>query len=174
MRRLLTLAGRAHDGLTDLGVQGAKVCVAAILILYCWEVFGRYVLGMGTWWANEFVPYTVCAATFLMMPAITRSKGHVAIVVLENILPPRLAIHGRVLVPALSLIVCSVIGWITLQEDIRQVAEDVTLLRVTQTPKIYVSLWITYGFCSSALYFLRMLGSIGESAGASSAEVETL
>jgi hypothetical protein len=54
------------------------------------------------------------------------------------------------------------------------VAQDVSLLRVRQTPKIYVSVWITYGFCSSALYFLRMLATIRESSAAPAAEVETL
>lgn len=174
MRGLLTLAGRLHDGLTDLGVQAAKLCIAAILVLYCWEVFGRYVLGIGTWWANEYVPYAVCVTTFLMMPAVTRGKGHVAIGVLENMLPPRFALHGRVLILALSLLVCAVIAWIALKENIRQVAQDVSLLRVTQTPKIYVSMWITYGFSSSAVCFLRMLASIRESAAASAAEVDTL
>jgi TRAP-type C4-dicarboxylate transport system permease small subunit len=152
----------------------AKVCIATIFGLYCFEVFGRYVLGMGTWLANEYVPYAVCAATFLMMPAVTRGKGHVAIGVLENLIPARFALHGKALVLVISLVVCSVIAWIALMENFRQVAQDVNLLRVRQTPKIYVSVWITYGFTSSAVYFLRMLTAIREFPTPSAGEIETL
>jgi C4-dicarboxylate transporter, DctQ subunit len=174
MKRMPALLGRLHDALTDLGVQVAKICIALILILYCWEVFGRYVLNLGTWWANEYVPYTVCVATFLMMPAITRANGHVAIGAMENFLPARFAIHGRALILVISLVVCSVIAWIALQENLRQVAQDITLMRVRQTPKIYVSAWITYGFVSSALYFLRMLATLRGQGPGLAAEVETL
>jgi C4-dicarboxylate transporter, DctQ subunit len=174
VRSLLTLLARLHDGLTELGVQAAKLCIAAMLVLYCWEVFSRYLLGTGTWWSNEYVPYLVCAATFLMMPAITRNNGHVSMSVLENILPPRFALHGRALILVLSLVVCCVISWILLKENIRQVVQDISLLRVRQTPKVYVSVWITYGFVSSAFYLLRKLVAIRDSAVAPAAEVETL
>ena len=30
-------------------------------------------------------------------------------------------------------------------------------MKVKPIPKIYISAWITYGFASSAIYFLRML-----------------
>lgn len=160
MRLVLALLERVHDGLTDLGIQLAKACIAVILALYCWEVFGRYILGIGTWWANEFVPYAVCAATFLMMPVVTRAKGHVAIGALEYFIPARFSIHARAVVLVISLVVCTVIAWILVKENIRQVAQDINLLRVRTTPKIYVSIWITYGFISSALYFLRMLLSV--------------
>lgn len=159
MRRLLGLLGSVHDWLTDLGIQVAKACIAVVLALYCWEVFGRYILGIGTWWANEFVPYAVCAATFLMMPVVTRAKGHVAIGALEHFIPARFSVHARALVLVISLVVCTVIAWILVKENIRQVVQDINLLRVRTTPKIYVSIWITYGFVSSALYFLRMLAS---------------
>lgn len=166
--------GRAHDGLTDLGIQIAKACIAVVLVLYCWEVFGRYILGVGTWWANEFVPYAVCAATFLMMPVVTRAKGHVSIGALEHILPERYAVHARAMILVISLVVCTVIAWILVKENIRQVAQDINLLRVRTTPKIYVSIWITYGFASSAIYFLRLLVGIRHAEEPAAKELGTL
>jgi C4-dicarboxylate transporter DctQ subunit len=174
VRAVLALIGRMHDGITDLGIQIAKACIAVVLALYCWEVFGRYILGIGTWWANEFVPYAVCAATFLMMPVVTRAKGHVAIGALEHFIPARFSVHARVMILVISLVVCSVIAWILVKENIRQVAQDINLLRVRTTPKIYVSIWITYGFISSALYFLRMLASIHHTEEPVASEVGTL
>lgn len=171
---MLQPLGRAHDGMTDLGVQAAKACIAVVLVLYCWEVFGRYILGIGTWWANEFVPYAVCAATFLMMPAVTRAKGHVAIGALEHMIPSRFSLHARVLILVISLVVCTVIAWVLMKENIRQVTQDINLLRVRTTPKIYVSIWITYGFVSSGLYFLRMLMNVRRPEEPAANELETL
>lgn len=163
-RRWLQLLGALHDWLTDLGVQCAKIGVFAILMLYLWEVFSRYFLGASNWWATEYVPYLMCAATFLMAPAITRDRGHVAMDALSTVVPVRFARHRQALILIICVATGALLTWISLNESIRQVVQDVGLLRGTLTPKVYVSAWIVYGFASSTLYFLRMLFSIDANA----------
>ena len=57
----------------------------------------------------------------------------------------------------LCFVVCTLGFWINLDENLRQIAKDVHLMKVKPIPKYWISVFITYGFGMSALHFLRML-----------------
>ncbi len=157
MNRIPRLLCRLHDRLTGLGFELSKLCLGVILFAYCYEVAARYFFGAPTWWANEAVSYSLCIGAFLMLPHVTREKGHVAVTVILETLPPR---HARPLywfIYLAGFLVCAAATWISFDENVRQVVKDVHLMKVRPVPKIWISAWITYGFGSSALYFLRML-----------------
>jgi C4-dicarboxylate transporter DctQ subunit len=153
----LKLLARLHDGITDVGFQLSKLCLGIIVFAYCFEVVSRYFFNAPTWWADEAVSYALCIGIFLMMPYVTRGKGHVAVTLVLEVLPPR---ETRILtwvIYLLGFLACAAATWINLDENIRQVVKDVQLMRVKPLPKWWISVWITYGFASSALYFLRFL-----------------
>jgi TRAP-type C4-dicarboxylate transport system permease small subunit len=83
-------------------------------------------------------------------------------VIVEMMPPERTAWVARIL-NVCAFLTCAVATWISLDENIRQVVQDVHLMKVRPIPQIYISAWITYGIGSSAIYFLRM--ACGRSAG---------
>ena len=157
MGEALSQLRRFHDGLTKLGFELSKLCLGIILFAYCYEVAARYFFNAPTWWANEAVSYSLCIGAFLMLPYVTKEKGHVAVTVILEIMPPKRARWLNWFIYLAGFLVCVAATWISLEENIRQIVKDVHLMKVKPVPKIWISAWITYGFGSSALYFLRML-----------------
>ena len=89
--RLLNGLTRAHDALTDVSFQFAKLCLGIIVCAYCYEVASRYFFNAPTWWADEAVSYSLCIGCFTMMPYVTREKGHVAVTLIVDMLAPKYA-----------------------------------------------------------------------------------
>lgn len=148
---------RAHDGLTDVSFQFSKLCLGIIVFAYCFEVVARYFFNAPTWWADEAVSYSLSIGCFTMMPHVTRMKGHVAVTLIVDMMSPARARPVYWFIYLLGFLACTAAAWISLDENIRQVVKDVHLMKVEPLPKIWISGWITYGFASSALYFLRFL-----------------
>ena len=148
---------RAHDALTDVSFQFAKLCLAIIVFAYCYEVAARYFFNAPTWWADEAVSYSLCIGCFTMMPYVTREKGHVAVTLIVDLMSPARARPVYWLIYLLGFLACAAAAWISLDENIRQVVKGINLMKVKPVPKYWISTWITYGFASSALYFLRFL-----------------
>ena len=157
MGAVLSALTRAHDGVTDIGFHVARLCLGIIVFAYCFEVVSRYFFNAPTWWADEAVSYSLSIGCFTMMPHVTRMKGHVAVTLIVDLLSPARARPIYWFIYLLGFIACGVAAWISLDENIRQVVKDVQLMKVKPLPKIWISAWITYGFASSALYFLRFL-----------------
>jgi len=164
---ILHSLARAHDAVTTLGFDLAKLCLVVIVASYVYETVARYFFAAPTAWSGEIVSYALCIGVFLALPELTRRKGHIAITFLLEALPPAAA---RVLAGAIALVsglVCLLVAWISLQENIRQFMGDVQLVKVYPFGKVWISSWITFGFLSAGIYFLRSLGG-GPSARASS------
>ncbi len=157
MGALLRGLARAHDGLTDVSFQFAKLCLGIIVFAYCYEVAARYFFNAPTWWADEAVSYSLCIGIFTMMPHVTRAKGHVAVTLIVDLMSPRKARPVYWFIYLLSFPACAAAAWISLDENIRQVVKGVNLMKVEPVPKYWISTWITYGFASSAFYYLRFL-----------------
>ena len=156
MRPVLSRLARAQDVMTVFGGHVGKLCLGIIVFAYCYEVVARYFFAAPTWWANEVVSYALSIGCFLLMPEVTRSKGHVAVSVIIDMVPPERTARLARILHLCAFATCGVAAWISVDENIRQVVQDVHLMKVHPIPQIYISAWITYGFASSAIYFLRM------------------
>lgn len=156
MRSILSSLLRAHDVVTVFGGHLGKLCLGIIVFAYCYEVVARYFFAAPTWWANEVVSYALCISCFLLMPEVTRSNGHVAVSVIIDMAPPERTARLARILHLCAFVTCGTAAWISLDENIRQVLQNVHLMKVYPIPQIYISAWITYGFASSAIYFLRM------------------
>lgn len=154
---MLEALAKAHDELTKIGFHLSKFCLVVIVGAYTYETVARYFFSAPTWWSNEVVGYALCISVFLGMPELTRRKGHIAITFTLETLPPGAALKLSFVLNLISALVCLLVAWVSLEANIHQIANDVMLVRVKPIPKIWISAWITYGFFSSAIYFLRSL-----------------
>jgi TRAP-type C4-dicarboxylate transport system permease small subunit len=146
---------RAHDRLTALGVQLAMAALALVVSAYVMEVVLRYGFDAPTRWSADLVSYLLLFITFMAMPQVTASGGHVAVTaLLERLSPARQRQAGRV-IAAGGAAVCLLLGWIALQETLRQASGNVRMMAAYPTPKAWISVWIVYGLASSSLHFLR-------------------
>lgn len=147
---------RAHDAVTAIGFEFSKVCLVVIVFAFSYEVVARYFFSAPVWWANETVSYALGIGAFLAMPEVTRRQGHVAVTVLLDLLPPRLHDLLFRFIQLVGLVACVAVVWMSLNQNIDQYLRGtVTIAAIRPIPKVYISVWITYGFLSSALYFLR-------------------
>ncbi|TAG01770.1 MAG: TRAP transporter small permease [Betaproteobacteria bacterium] len=146
---------RAHDRLTSLGVQLAMLALAVMVGAYVLEVVARYAFDAPTRWSADLVSYLLLFIAFMAMPQVTASGGHVAVTaLLEQLSPARQRSASRVIAMA-GAAVCVLLGWIALQETLRQASGNVRMMAAYPVPKAWISVWIIYGLASSALYFLR-------------------
>ena len=157
MAAVLNPIWRAHDKLTDVSVQLSKLALGIIVFAYCFEVGARYLFNAPQWWADEAVSYSLCIGCFLMMPYVTREKGHVAVTLIVDTMGAANARKLYWFIYLLGFLACAAAAWFSLDENIRQIDQNIHLMKVKPVPKYLISIWITYGFASSALYFLRML-----------------
>ncbi|TFL14389.1 TRAP transporter small permease [Pusillimonas caeni] len=148
---------RLHDWITRIGYWGAIGALGAIVVSYVWEVAMRYLLDSPTSWANDVVNYLLCALVFLALPEVTRARAHIAVTVLSDLAPPRVAPYLFSLINILAFASCMFAAWVSGDENIRQFVRGITTLANTPIPQWWISVFITYGFLGSALYFLRAI-----------------
>lgn len=152
----LTKLTSAHDRITSAGFALSQICLFVIVFAYAYETVSRYFFAAPTWWSNEVVSYALCVGTFLAIPEITRRQGHITITFLIERLSPRAAAHAHLLIGIVSGATCLLVAWICLRANILHVTNGEMLVRVKPIPKILLSVWLTYGFVSSGIYFLRL------------------
>lgn len=155
MRRFWAALELAHDRLTSGSFVLAQLCLFVIVFSYCYEIVARYFFAAPTWWSNEVVGYALAIGTFLALPKITRDGGHIAITFLAESLPPRLSNRLDIALSLVGAVVCLFVAWLCLQENITHYVREEMMVRVKPIPKIWISVWLTYGFFSAGLHFLR-------------------
>jgi TRAP-type C4-dicarboxylate transport system permease small subunit len=158
MASLLHQLGEWHDRLTKAGFALAAVLVGLIAAAFCYEVVVRYFLGAPTAWTYDVGCYFLAAVIFLSVPEMTRRNAHIHVNLLSERLAPRQARILGFAIGVLATAACLTAAWITGSETWRQYVQDVSTISALPIPKWWVSIFIPYGFSSSALYFLRHLG----------------
>ena len=97
---------RAVEAISDgCGVLAALMILGATL-LTCQMIWVRYVANASTVWQTETVIYLMIGATLLGLPYVQRTRGHVSVDLLSNLLPPRArrALAAVVLVAAITVV----------------------------------------------------------------------
>lgn len=155
MKKLLGILAAIHDQVTVASAILASVGLIAIVSFYVLEVVARYFFNTPTSWASDFVTYTLAASVFLALPKVTRDRGHVAVTILVDVLPDKVAGAMHVIVNALGFAALSLATWISLAENIRQFNKGIVTLAIVPIPQWWVSSFITFGLALSALYMLR-------------------
>jgi TRAP-type C4-dicarboxylate transport system permease small subunit len=151
---------RLHGLVTDLGYLAAALGLAGMGALYCMEVVARYLLNAPTRWSLETVTYLMLAMTFLAMPHAVRGCMHIAVTLIADLYPRQARLLAFAL-NAIGLVLCGFIAYVSLGENLAQYAGSIETIGNLVLPKWWLSVFITYGFLNSALWYLRLLLSGG-------------
>ncbi len=152
--RPVTALCRIHDCVSDAGYIVSMLGLGSMTAIYCYEVLTRYFLGVATDWANDTFSNLLCVTIFSMLPHVTRIGQHVSITIVTEIAPSlRPPLH--VFSYFLGFVMCLFAAWMSYEENVRQIVQQVVMEQNHPIPKWWMSVWITFGFVGAALYFLR-------------------
>lgn len=146
-----------HDRTTKIGFYLGCVSLAGIVLCFWIEVIARYFLNSPTLWSGSMIAYLLCISIGLAMPELARSKGHIAITIFTDSLKPTARFNLHKLINLISLCICAVAAYIMVDENIRQINNNITTTLGLIIPKYWISVFISYAFISTSLYFLRQL-----------------
>jgi len=155
-RRGLGLIAKGHDGLTQAGFILGTVALAAIVVLFSYEIVARYFLRAPTRWISDYVAYALLISTFLLLPQLTRTRQHISITFIQDSLPERLRIALVVILTLVSGAICLAASYLCWLETARQFNAGTRTMAVVSIPKWWISSFIVYGLFNSGLYFLRL------------------
>ncbi len=149
---LFTLHGIA----TDLGYLLAGLALCAMGVFYCMEVVVRYFFNAPTRWSLETITFLMLAMTFLALPHAVRAGMHIAVTLLAD-LYPRHAKRILFVIDLVGLALCGFIAYIAIGENLRQYRQSIETSGNIAIPKWWLSIFISYGFANSALWYIRLL-----------------
>lgn len=146
---------RLQDHVTRALYMLGGLALCGIVVSYLAEVVMRYAFNAPTLWSASVVAYLLCVVAALAMPELARTRGHIAITMLEERMPAPLADTQRRIVSALAALICGCAGWMIWHEVARQAAGGTTTAFALRIPKVWLTGLILYGFANTALYYLR-------------------
>lgn len=147
---------RWHGIVTDIGYLLAALALVAMGLLYCMEVVVRYFFNAPTRWSLETVTFLMLVMTFLALPHAVRGGMHIAVTLLGD-LYPRHAKRILFVINLLGLALCGFVAYVALGENLRQIRQSIETSGNITIPKWWLSVFTTYGFGNSALWYLRLL-----------------
>lgn len=150
-----TVLCRGHDWLTQAGLVGGIAALGVILAGYCIEIIWRYFLNDPVLWANDTVAYMLAGTLFLVLPAVTARREHVAISILVEHRPVNIQRAIARIAGVASTLACAVAGAFALARAFGQAAEDIRTIAMLPIPKWWLSALACYGLWGSGLHFLR-------------------
>jgi TRAP-type C4-dicarboxylate transport system permease small subunit len=151
----LCTAAKAHDFLTRLGYFCSGLCLAAIVFTYCYEVVSRYFFFAPTTWASSLVSYLLCYMVFLAVPELSRTRSHIFISIVLDLLPSRNATIIQHATYILAAVTCVAAAAFCLDATLFQYDHAITTVNEWRIPKWILSVSIPYGLLSTGIYYLR-------------------
>ena len=132
----------------------AAVAVGITAFIYVAEVVARYGLNSPINISSDVGSYMLCVCAFLAAPLISRQRGHIAVTVVLETLPPRVLGKVTRVLEFVSAVVLLVVGYFVLDLCIRQYHQGVLTSRANQIPRWWLTAVMTFGIFFSALNFL--------------------
>lgn len=102
---------RLMDGLSSITAVIAAMLLLIGVIVVCYMIFGRYVLGESTTWQTEFAIFSITAAMLLGTPYVLMTGGHVAVTVLPDALGGVAKQSMRLISSLVGLAFCLALAW---------------------------------------------------------------
>ena len=142
------------DGVTKVCYWASGLTLAAIVVVFCYEIVARYAFAAPTRWGHDTVTYLLCVGTFLAAPEVARVKGHVAITFMHSFLPQGVQRWVEVCLAITVALVCLTAAYITGIEAHRQFDRNIMTLGTFIVPKWWVSTFIPVGFFLVSLQYV--------------------
>lgn len=79
--------GQGLDGIRDICVLLASLCMVILIAIFAWLVFGRYVLNQTPTWVEQLALVLVCYITFLGAAAGVRDNTHLGVTFIRESMP---------------------------------------------------------------------------------------
>ena len=105
-----SFVSRSIDWLSELSGYASGVLILASMLIICYGVFLRYVLGASTVWQTELSIYFLMFAAFVGGAYGLKHGDHVKIDVVVNRLPGRFQLFVNLVAVVLSLLFIATIG----------------------------------------------------------------
>lgn len=132
----------------------AAVAVGIAALVYVAEVVARYGLNDPLNWAGDAGSYMLCAMVFLALPLITRQRGHIAVTVVIEMLPPAHIRRVTRLLELVSAAVLLIVAFFVIDLCIRQYHQDVLTTMANQIPRWWLTATMAFGLVLSAFNFV--------------------
>jgi TRAP-type C4-dicarboxylate transport system permease small subunit len=152
MDRLFELSGRIGSALAVL----TKLLLALVVVLVAADVAARN-LSKPLGWSVSLTEYLLVYITFLPMPALVRSKGHVCADFIRTALPPSIQRAIEIAVYVLCLVTCVYLGSIAAGSVLTTLRSGAYDVRTFDVPRWLIYAPMVLGLWLSALEFLRYL-----------------
>ena len=145
-----------HGVITDLGYVLSGVGLALMGALYCMEVVLRYFFNRPTSWSLESITFLLLIVTFLAVPHAVRAGMHIAVTLLADLYPRH---NKRILFfcNLVGLLLCGFLAYVCLLANLAQIRGSIETSGNITIPKWWLSVFVTYGFVNSALWYVRLL-----------------
>ena len=132
----------------------AAVLVGLILLVVAYDMASRN-FGLPTaMWAVNSVEYAMLHITFLALPWLVRTRGHVSVEVLLMVLPARVRHAHEVFLHILAAAVCFYIAWRSGISFVQAVASGSYEIRTFDTPMWVLFATMPLGMTFGGLQFL--------------------
>lgn len=146
---------KVHDFISRTAWQTAALSLGAVVLIIAYEVLVRYFLAAPTRWASDVVSFMLLVTVFLAAPWLARQRGHVAVTILADLLPPR----AERIVVATGFVVCAIVcflaAWICITETALLLDRNTMTLTSFRIPKWWLLAVMSYGLLDCGLQFLR-------------------
>ena len=152
---------RLHGLVTDIGYLLAALSLIGMGLLYCMEVVLRYFINRPTNWSLETISFLMLVMTFLAVPHAVRAGMHIAVTLLADIWPR----HAKRLLFAMNIIgavLCGFVAYVSLVTNVADFTGSIETNGNLAIPKWWLTVFITYGFVNSALWYVRLLFNGGD------------
>lgn len=146
-----------HDRVTKVSSVLSAICVALTVLFYCYEIVTRYFLNAPTKWASSITLYLLLVSVMLMTPYITRTRGHVSVAYIVELVGPA---TRRIIYRCISLIGCLVClgsAYFAVHEAHRAFVRGVNTTDALGIPTWWLLSFVIYGLTSAGLYFGRQI-----------------
>lgn len=148
-------AVRWLDKLTHRAFVLSASLLISITAIYCFEIVGRYFFNSPSIWAQDTITYFLAAMISLAIPEVARTRSHIAISVIPNMLNlTREKQLGRVLA-LLAGLIALLVAYVTGNETFKLYTANIQTLGTVAVPKWWISAFIPTGFLLLALQYLR-------------------
>jgi len=146
---------RLHDFISRTAWRAAALSLGLVVAVFAYEVSMRYLLSAPTRWASDVVSFLLLVTVFLAAPWLARQRGHVAVTILPERLPPKAQRFVVASGFATSSLVCFWAAWICIGETALLYSRDTMTLTSFRIPKWWLLAVISYGLLDCGLQFLR-------------------
>lgn len=156
MKALKTI-GVCFDRIIDILGLFSAALVAFTMIAICAEISLRNLLGWPMAWIFEMTEYSLLFMTFFGAARLLKSKGHVRMDIVFNLLKPRTQILLNVINSTICAIVCLVFTFYGFKTTWYYFQSGVAYMSFLEPPWWIIISAVPLGFCLLFIQFLRII-----------------